>query len=349
MIGHKKLRGVVTGAGYFSQFQYEAWHRIPEVQITALCDLAVPKAHEIQKQYNIPHFYDDYKRMLDEQQPDFVDIITPPETHLEMCQLAAERNIAIICQKPMAPTLEESQQIVDIVNKHNVPFMVHENFRWQPWYRAVKQILDNDTLGQVYHLHFRMRTGDGWGEDAYLARQPFFRKYPRLLVYETGVHFVDAFRFLLGEITSLYANLRQLNSVIKGEDAGQVFFTFDSGATAIWDANRYNEADTDNARYTFGEMRIDAEKGHLLLDTSGNICIKPLGQPSYQYTYQHQDINFAGDCVYAIQRHFVDEFLNGKQFESTGEDYLRNVHAIELIYQSAAAKQVIAISTKSNS
>ena len=77
--------------------------------------------------------------------------------------------------------------------------------------------------------NFRLRTGDGWGEDAYLGRQPFFRDYPRLLVYETGVHFIDMFRFLFGEIETVSAHLRRLNPVIKGEDSGQIFLTFDNG------------------------------------------------------------------------------------------------------------------------
>jgi hypothetical protein len=58
-----------------------------------------------------------------------------------------------------------------------------------------------------YAQAFRMRMGDGWGEDAYLARQPYFRKMPRMLVYETGVHFIDTFRFLAGEIERVYCAL----------------------------------------------------------------------------------------------------------------------------------------------
>ena len=106
--------------------------------------------------------------------------------------------------------------------------MVHENFRWQPWYRKIKSIQQAGSIGDFTHIYFRMRMGDGWSKNAYLDRQPFFRDYPRLLIYETGVHFVDTFRYLMGEILEVYANLRQLNPVIKGEDTGQVFFRFAS-------------------------------------------------------------------------------------------------------------------------
>ena len=130
-----------------------------------------------------------------------------------------------------------------------------------------------------------MRIGDGWGDDAYLARQPFFRDYPRLLVYETGVHFIDTFRFLLGEVDQVFAQLRRLNPVIRGEDTGQLVLRFTSGATAIWDANRYNEVEAESPRFTFGELRIDATRGHLTLDTDSTIRIKPLGQPGRDLDY----------------------------------------------------------------
>jgi predicted dehydrogenase len=219
--------------------------------------------------------------------------------------------------------------------------MVHENWRWQPWYREIKRIQQSGEVGAFTHAYFRMRMGDGWGERAYLDRQPFFRDYPRLLIYETGVHFVDTFRYLLGEVVEVYANLRRLNPVIKGEETGQVFFRFQSGATAIWDANRYNEVESDSPRYTFGEMRIDAMGGHLTLDTGSNIRMKRLGEAACDVYYARANVNFAGDCVYATQRHFVDRFIGGGEFESSGEDYLKTLRVVDAIYASAASRQPV--------
>ena len=186
-----------------------------------------------------------------------------------------------------------------------------------------------------------MRTGDGWGTDAYLPRQPFFRDYPRLLVYETGVHFIDTFRFLLGDVVSVFAQLRRLNPVIQGEDAGQLLLEFSSGATAIWDANRYNEVEAESPRYTFGSLRIDATRGHLAMDTASTIRIKPLGEPARELEYPRADVNFAGDCVYFLQRHFLDCMMTGDEFESTGFDYLKTIEAVEAAYDSATLKQVV--------
>ena len=343
MSGIVKLAGI--GAGYFARFQYEAWTRIPEVRIAALCDLVEVKARDLSTAHGVPRCYSDWKEMVELERPDVVDVITPPDTHEEICAWLAARGIHIICQKPLAPSLAAAQRIVANAKAAGVRFMVHENWRWQPWYRKIKSIQRAGEIGEFTHLYFRMRMGDGWGERAYLERQPFFREYARLLVYETGVHFVDTFRYLLGEIVEVYANLRRLNPAIRGEDTGQVFFRFGNGATAIWDANRFNEVESPSPRYTFGELRIDASGGHLTMDTESNIRLKPLGEAAREVEYERRNVNFAGDCVYALQRHFVDRFLSGGEFESNGDDYLKTVRAVEAIYESAGQATPVVMGT----
>ena len=345
----KKLRGLCLGAGYFSRFQYEAWQRIPEVEIIGVVNRDAAKARAVAARYGIPdaHAWSELATVLDRERPDFVDIITPPETHLEAVKLAAARRCAIICQKPLAPTWEETVAVVEASRAAGVRFMVHENFRWQPWNREIKRQLDAGTLGDLFSIGIRMRMGDGWQEDAYLARQPFFRTYPRLFVYETGIHFLDTLRYLGGEIVTVYARLQQRNPAIRGEDAVQIVCGFAGGATALLDASRYNEADTPDPRYTFGTVRVDGSKGHLELDLDGNLTLKLLGQPVQRIDYPHTKEGFAGDCVYALQRHFVDRMLDGRPFENTGDDYLRSTALMEACYRSHASGGVVAVSTSS--
>ncbi len=339
----KTLRGVGIGAGYFSHFQYEAWARLPGVEIVALVNRDLAKARAAAAQHRIPRAaaWSDLAAVLDTERPDFVDIITPPETHLEAVRLAAARGIAVICQKPIAPTYAECEAVVATARRAGVRFMVHENFRWQPWYREMRRRLDAGTLGELFSISVRLRLGDGWQEDAYLARQPFFRTYPRLFCYETGVHFLDTFRYLGGEIVSVYSRLQQRNAAIKGEDAAQIVCGFATGATAILDASRYNESDAADARYTFGTVRLDGSKGHLELDLEGNLTLKLLGQPARTLDYPHPREGFAGDCVCALQSHFVDRMRDGAPFESTGEDYLKSTALMEACYRSQATGQAV--------
>lgn len=334
------LRGAIIGAGYFSQFQYEAWTRIPEVSMVAASNRTLAKAEEKCREYEIPRAYSDWKEMIDLEKPDFVDIITPPPTHSEICQYLAERDIHIICQKPLAPTYEESAAMAERAASSNSRFMVHENFRWQPWYREIKKFMNDGRLGELFSIYFMARMGDGWGENAYLDRQPYFRDYPRLLVFETAVHWLDTYRFLGGEISSIYAKLDRRNPIIAGEDSGLIVCNFESGATGTFDGNRYNEALTDDSRFTFGEMRVDGSKGHLQMDLSGDIIFKPLGKPVQNIEYEHPKVNFASDCCFHLQRHFVDQLLSNQPFEGEVDDYLKTLQLVEACYQSARTGQV---------
>ena len=342
MITTTPLKGVCIGAGYFSDFHFEAWQRIPEVTITALCDLDRPRAEAQASTYGIQHSYADYREMIATEKPDFIDIISPPATHLDIVRHAAPLGVAMICQKPLAPDMAACRELVRRIERHDVAFMVHDNWRWQPWYREIRKIIDQDTIGRISFAYFQMRMGDGWGEDAYRDRQPFFRDYERLLIYETGVHFIDTFRYLFGEIQRVYAQLARLNPVIKGEDCAQVFFHFASGMRAIMDANRYNENESGISLYqchprtTFGVMRLDGAAGHLIMDSCGDLTIKPLGRDAYHHAYDREHRGFAGDSVYNTFRHFVASLRAGTLFETNGREYLKTLEVMEACYRSAA-------------
>lgn len=333
------LKGVAVGAGYFSQFHFDAWSRIEGVQLAAVCDLNCGLAVQAATQFGIPKNYSDYTSMLDAVQPDFVDIITRPDSHLSLVKAAVDRGIPIICQKALAPTFDEAQQIVNLADAAGVPLMVHDNFRFQPWYREIRRQIDAGAIGDRLHsISFQCRMGDGWQHDAYKERQPYFRDMPRLLIFETGVHFVDTFRYVAGEIDGVYASLRKLNPDIAGEDAGVVMFDFDSGATGIWDANRFNEAASADARFTFGEAIVEGNGGTIRLDCTGQLTLQPLGQPRQKIDYEFQRRGFAGDCVLATQQHFVDCLRTGQEFETSGRQYLKSLAVVEAIYESANSK-----------
>lgn len=336
----KRLKGVGVGAGYFSQFHYDAWNRIEAVELAACCDLDDEKRNATASTFGIPNRYSDFREMLDAECPDFVDVITPPSTHAEICREAARRGIAIICQKPLAPGLEEARRLVSDVEGFGARLMVHENFRFQPWHRKIHQLLNERAIGdQLFSLTLRTRQGDGWGDNAYLARQPYFRDYPQLLVYETGVHFIDTFRFLAGEITRVSAWLRRLNPVIRGEDCGLLIFEFSSGALGQWDANRFNEPETGvDPRYTFGEFLIEGSGGSLRLASDGTLMRQMLGQCATPIDYQHAPRAFGSDCVLTTQQHFVDRLLDGQPFETNGRDYLKNLSVQDAVYQSACRR-----------
>ena len=336
----RRLRIAVVGAGFFAQFHHEAWSRLDRVDLVGICDLERTRADAAALASGTQGF-DDLDTMLDVTQADVVDIATPPETHLALVAAVAERSLPVICQKPLAPTLDEARAVAAAASSAGVPLAVHENFRFQPWFREARRLIDAGQLGDLHGITFRMRPGDGQGPHAYLDRQPYFQTMERFLVHETAIHFVDTFRFLMGEVASVYADLRRLNPVIAGEDAGTIVFRFAGGRSGVYDANRLNDHVSDNPRRTMGEMWLEGAHGVLRLEGSGRLWWKPHGEDEAEHPYAWNDRGFGGDCVYATQAHIAAHLLDGTPLETGAEDYLRNVEIEEAIYRSAAERRAI--------
>ena len=336
------LKGLGVGAGYFSQFHYEAWNRIPFVSMAAVCDADLERAQLTASNYGIPHFSANLDAALSRVCPDFVDLITPPATHFPLIRQVVAAGVKnIICQKPLAPSLAEAEEIVQFAQEQGCRLLIHENFRFQPWHRTLKNLLEQERIGTLFSMQFRMRMGDGWPDDAYLDRQPYFRTMPRLLIYETGIHFIDTFRFLAGEITSVFAQLRRLNPAIAGEDAGMVWFQFANGAQGFLDANRYNEPNYPNPRYTFGEFLLEGSLGSLRLYPDGRITLQKLGFGEREYKYVHESKGFAGDCVFFTQQEMANAILKGQPYANEAAAYLLNVKVLEAVYRSNELGQVV--------
>jgi len=332
-----KLRVAGIGAGYFSQFHYEAWDFLEGAELAAICNRDRTKAQAMADRYNIPSVYTDPDLMLSEVKPDLVDIITPPETHAAMVDLVAGHRLPMICQKPLAPTAAESLAIVEAAEAAGVLLVVHENFRWQPWFGEAKRLIEEGRLGTVYSLIFRLRPGDGQGPDAYLSRQPYFQTMERLLIHETGIHYIDTFRYLLGDVRDVSADLRRLNPAIVGEDAGLVLFRFEDGPTALLDGNRLVDHAADNLRLTMGELMIEGSSGVLRLDGDGRLFLRSMGGNEIEHPYDWRARGFAGDCIGRFQAHVLDHLNGNGAIVNTGREYLTNIAIEEAIYSSAAS------------
>ncbi len=330
------LRVGTIGAGYFARFHHEAWHRLGHARLVAICDTDRLKATEAAAPSGAK-VYDDATEMLAKAKLDIVDIATPPATHLPLVEAAVAHSPAVIvCQKPLAPTLAEAEQIVACAEAAGVPLVVHENFRFQPWYKEVKRIIGLGRMGEVYGISFRLRPGDGQGPDAYLDRQPYFQKMERFLVHETAIHFIDTFRYLMGEVAAVSADLRRLNPAIAGEDAGIIQFRFADDTRGLFDGNRLNDHDADNTRLTMGEMWLEGSAGVLRLDGDGALWFKRHHGPEIEHDYRWTERGFAGDCVAALQRHVIEYLRDDKPLINSGRDYLRNIEIEQAVYRSAA-------------
>lgn len=337
------LKVAVAGSGYFSQFHYDAWQRHKDVELVALASKDPRTAQERAEQFAVPRTYQSVDDLLESEQVDLLDIVTPQDTHLELVTIAAKRGVNVICQKPLAPTLDTAKTLVDYAENAGITLIVHENFRFMPWYREIRRLIDDGRLGALHDIAFRLRPGDGQGSQAYLDRQPYFQAMPKFLIHETGIHFIDVFRYLMGDVRAVTAELRRANPAIAGEDAGYVIFAFESGSSGLFDGNRLNDHSAENCRLTMGEMHLAGSEGVLRLDGEARLWWKPHGEVEQAHDYKWSRQGFGGDCVYAFTEHAVDHLLRGGHLVNSGSDYLVNMIIEDAIYRSNELGQRVSI------
>ena len=135
----KKIKLAIVGTGYFSKFHFDAWKRLG-VDVTGICSLNIDEAKKQSYEFRNCKTYKSFTKMINDIEPDLVDIIVPPSKHLELIRIAAEKKINIICQKPFTNSLAQAKKAVDIAKKNKIIIAVHENFRFQPWFIKINKI-----------------------------------------------------------------------------------------------------------------------------------------------------------------------------------------------------------------
>ena len=337
-------RIVMVGAGYWSQFQVEGW-RDAGTPLVAICNRSAAPAEALAKRYGVPKVYGDLQAMLDAEKPTLVDVCLPPAAQAPAVRAAIARGLPTICQKPFGNDLREAEALTETAEAAGVPLVIHENFRFTPWFRECKRLIDGGFFGRVHGITFRLRPGDGQGPSAYLDRQPYFQQMPEFLVRETAVHFIDTFRFLMGEVRAVTARLRKLNPVIAGEDAGLLIFEFDDERTGLFDGNRLNDHVAENHRRTMGEMWLEGERGVLRLDGDARLWWKPHGGPEAEHPYHPGGPGVFGGASLALQAHVLAYLREGKALENAAREYLNNLHVQAATYHSHASGRRVSMAT----
>ncbi|KPA20679.1 Inositol 2-dehydrogenase [Shimia sp. SK013] len=337
------LTVAVIGLGYFSQFHLQAWQDDPRVDKIVATDLSEARRDWARQSFEVDVFEGATAAQV-AVDVDIVDIVAPPPAHANLIEAFLRPGRIIVCQKPFCTSLAEAEAVVAKAAEAGCKIVVHENFRFQPWHRTIKAFLDAGKMGQVYQGRFGLRPGDGRGEDAYSARQPAFRDMSRLLIHETGVHFVDLFQWLFGTITAVYADLVKINPVLRGEDAGQLQMTHASGTRSLFDGNRLMDHVTDNPRRTMGEMWIEGEAGSLRLDGLGRVFFREFGtqqETAVPLVADVDDTAFGGGCVAYLCQHVAAAATHAGVLENEARDYLSVIRATEAAYESHATGRKI--------
>ena len=328
----RTLRGALAGCGYFGKIQLDGWRRVTGAHIEALCDLDPARLADCAAEFGARP-YDDLDKLLDTERPDFLDLVTRPATHLRLIRFAASRGLAVLCQKPMAETWSDCLEIAAVARRSGLRLMMNENWRWQPWYRRLRELLDAGAIGRTIFYRFDARRRDGLGPAPY-PNQPYFKDMPRLVVFEFLVHYLDTARFLFGPIDEIYCRLERVNPAIAGEDLAVMLVRHASGLTGVIDGHRFSDPDPDGP--AMSDARFEGLDGVLSLRATGELFLgaervfDPTGLPGYK-----------GDSCRATQQHFIDCLLADAPFETGPDEYLQTVAAVEAAYLSASENRPV--------
>lgn len=334
-------RFAVFGTGFWARFQLAAWREVGGVECVALYNRTREKAEKLAAEFDVPAVYDDPQVLVERERLDFIDIISDVDTHPRFVTLAAQHRIPVICQKPMAPSLEQARAMVAECQSANVPLWIHENWRWQAPIQALKQELESGKIGRPFRARLDMITGFPVFEN-----QPFFRELEQFLIADLGSHIFDVSRFLFGEVASVFCRTQRVHSDIKGEDVVTAMFQHEADVTSVV-SMAYAENFLERDRFPETFIFIEGERGSIELapdfwlrtTTKDGTHARRVPPPRFAWADSAYDVVHASivPCCADILRD-----INGEGAAQTrAEDNLKTVELVFGAYDSARRVEVV--------
>lgn len=336
-----RLRGALIGCGFVSEHHLAAWRLQAEAELVAVCDVRPDRLARAASLAPGARHYADAAAMLDSERPDFVEICTRPDSHRPLVELAAGRGAHVLCQKPASPDRDDLLAMIAACERAGVRLMIHENWRFRPWYRAMRAALDSGVVGRAIRLRLSHRDTRALRPDGF-ADQPYFASMPRLILFEMGPHLIDTARYLLGEVRSVAATLDRFGPGHPGEDVATLILRFASGALGLLDLSWCAPADVSRPEWALNETIVEGTQATLRLLPDGSLLRVgldgstrpvPVNLPPTDRVYL--------DGYAATQAHFVDGLLRGIPHETGGSETLRTMDVLWTAYQSASEARTI--------
>lgn len=333
----KKYRYALIGCGFFAQNHLHAWSQNPDVELVATCDVDFEKATLAAANFG-GKAYQSAEELFAHEDLDFVDIATTPPTHKYMVELAAKHGVAAICQKPLAWDMADAKSIVKAMSDKGLPFMVHENFRFQTPMRKIKKIIDSGAIGRPFFGRISFRTA----HDVYSA-QSWLVESERMIIVDVAVHLFDLARYFIGEPNTIFTSAHRVNPVIKGEDSATILMDMPD-ASCIVDASYETRSHHSTYPQTF--VIIEGTKGvitlsadyHLQVVSGTSVTNEVVVIPDHGWT--SEPWNGIQDSVVNVNKHWIECLKTGRTPETSGEDTLKLLDITLGAYESAESGQV---------
>ena len=346
----KKLRVGIVGAGNIcTSAHLPAYQKLTDiVEVVAIADIVPERAKDAAEKWGIPHYFASVEELLENIDVDYIDICTYTAEHAPVCIAAAKAGKDILCEKPLAATLEQGLAMEKAVKEAGVNFMLAVVTRYGAEQIRFRELYENGVFGEIYAAktqYVRRRgTPGGWFTDKELAGGG--------PVLDIGVHAIDRTWYLMDRPAPVsvsaetsyrigdfqtkgihrWTPFEQGKGVFDTEDSATVFFRFEGGKTMMaeiaWAINGPEVATTQlfgsKAGCSFDPLTIYAE------DEAG-------------YLTDIQPKVARNDYFVEEIKHFIDCIHTGKTPISPMEDAVTIQKMLDGIYRSAAAHKEVEI------
>lgn len=252
-----KLRIAVIGAGGIGTTHLRAYAAHPDLcEIVGIADINLTAAEEKAAQYGAKAFAD-YETMLQEIAPDAVSICTPPALHLSAVQAAAARNISILCEKPPARTVAETEAMIEAMQSNKGILQFAFCHRFHQSVTQARDMIAAGQLGKIVQVYNRFgfrfpRAGNSWFTEREMAGGG--------VLIDTLVHSVDIFHALLDENTvAVSASISTSLPNIQVEDSASILVTSASGVAGSLNCSWVTPVSE-------AEIRIYGTEGQAVID-----------------------------------------------------------------------------------
>lgn len=321
------LKWGVLGAGSVAQRRaMPAIQKATSAELHALFSRDAARAKQLAAEHNATKAYSSIDDLLADSELDAIYVSTPVNLHCEQVIAAAERGLHVLCDKPMALTPQECEQMIDACNTNNVHLQVCFLFRFHSCFQQIKAWVDENRLGQIVHgrmpfLKKYLLTADEW------RAQP--DKGGGGCLMDLGPHSVDLLRYLIGEVTKVSAFCDSTIHNYQVEETGGILMRFQNGAQGFTDLS-FSVTQCDIVLELYGTegtavvLNDDGWKIHTCFDGEKQVIAS-----QYEDLYQHQFEHFA-ECV-----------ATGIAPLASGNDGLRANVILSAAYQSARTGQVV--------
>lgn len=238
----QKLKVGVIGTGMaFERLHYPAFQQLAEkYEIAALCDVDGFKARDWANRLHLDqgNVYTDFREMLKRDDLDVIDVIVPIPQNFAVTEAVAAhlagRRKGIICEKPLAPGLEQAQEARTLAQKYQIPIMIAENYRYNQEIDIIRDLVRTKRIGDVFYFiqNRVMNFPADMVQNKFAARE--WRQHPEFpggVITDTAVHDLGGLRHIFGPVDKLHAFGRPQEADFAPYSAVNVNLLFKSGVT----------------------------------------------------------------------------------------------------------------------